>query len=95
MTLQTGSLFPLLLLNRAGALAPVKTMAVIYLRHPKHGAKVAISEVEARLDIDNGWEEFDPTVSNSEPDDDETQYVRPINELQPRRRGRPAREIAQ
>lgn len=68
-------------------------MAVIYLRHPKHGAKVAISEVEARGDIDNGWEEFDPTVSNS--DDDETQYVQPMNQLQPRRRGRPVREIAQ
>jgi hypothetical protein len=72
-------------------LAPVKTMAVIYLRHPKHGAKVAISEVEARLDIDNGWEEFDPTVSSS--DDDE--LPQPMNQLQPRRRGRPAREIAQ
>lgn len=68
-------------------------MAVIYLRHPKHGAKVAISEAEARVDIDNGWEEFDPLVNYS--DDDEVQFVQPMNQLQPRRRGRPSRETAQ
>lgn len=41
-------------------------MPVIYLRHPKHGAKVAISEMEAENDIANGWEEFDPNVAVSE-----------------------------
>ena len=41
---------------------------IIYLRHPKHGSKVAISNVEAREDMENGWEEFDP----SDPDDSES-----------------------
>jgi hypothetical protein len=36
-------------------------MAVIYLRHPTHGAKVAISETEADADEMHGWERFDPT----------------------------------
>ncbi len=35
---------------------------IIYLRHPKHGCKVAISDIEARIDVENGWEEFDPSV---------------------------------
>ena len=41
---------------------------IIYLRHPKHGCKVAISNLEAREDMDNGWEQFDP----SDPDDSES-----------------------
>ena len=82
-------------------------MAVIYLRHPNHGAKVAISEMEAENDMQNGWEEFDPTVAVSEslsaaiasapadvavPDDKPTEVV---NELQPRRRGRRSVEATQ
>ena len=81
-------------------------MAVIYLRHPNHGAKVAISEMEAENDMQNGWKEFDPTVAVSEslsaaiasapadvavPDDKPTEVV---NEL-PRRRGRRSVEAAQ
>ena len=30
-------------------------MAVIYLDHPKHGSKVACSEIEAATDEKNGW----------------------------------------
>lgn len=71
-------------------------MAVIYLRHPKHGAKVAISDLEAENDIQNGWEEFDPTESESDsaPEadvvivDDAPVDPEPVNALQPRRRGR-------
>ena len=33
-------------------------MAVIYLKHPTHGAKVAISEEEAKQDERNGWSRF-------------------------------------
>ena len=75
-------------------------MAVIYLKHPQHGAKVAISELEAENDIANGWEEFDPTVAVSEslnaalesapadaPAAAEDEPAQPVNEL-PRRRGR-------
>jgi len=36
-------------------------MAVIYLRHPFHGAKVACLDLEAAYDEENGWERFDPT----------------------------------
>jgi hypothetical protein len=35
-------------------------MAVIYLRHPIHGVKVASMDLEADADIENGWERFDP-----------------------------------
>jgi hypothetical protein len=35
-------------------------MAVIYLVHDVHGAKVAISEEEARADEDFGWERYYP-----------------------------------
>jgi hypothetical protein len=37
-------------------------MSVIYLCHPTHGAKVAISDREADDDCMNGWERFDPTA---------------------------------
>lgn len=33
-------------------------MAVIYLKHPIHGTKVACGRLEADTDISNGWEEF-------------------------------------
>lgn len=52
-------------------------MAVIYLRHEKHGAKVACSDLEAAYDISNGWERFDPTAP-----------AFPVNAM-PKRRGRP------
>lgn len=35
-------------------------MAVIYLRHPVHGEKVACSDSEAAYDKKHGWVEFDP-----------------------------------
>lgn len=33
-------------------------MAVIYLKHSRHGTKVAVSEVEAVADEANGWERY-------------------------------------
>ena len=81
-------------------------MAVIYLRHPVHGAKVAISDMEAESDIHNGWEEFDPyEVSDSEdyvaplaldpePVPETPVPDAPINQL-PRRRGRPPRKATE
>jgi len=78
-------------------------MAVIYLRHPLHGAKVAISDMEAENDFQNGWEEFDPAepVTDSAPaadvvaDEPEPQEAPVVNELQPRRRGRRPREATE
>ena len=65
-------------------------MAVIYLRHPIHGAKVAIDAAEADNDMQNGWEKFDPAA-----DPDMMEPVESVNELQPRRRGRRAVEATQ
>jgi hypothetical protein len=48
---------------------------VIYLRHPNHGTKVAVSEMEAAYDESNGWRRFsldtvavhaDVTIEDSE-----------------------------
>lgn len=54
-------------------------MAVIYLRHPVHGAKVACMEAEAVYDEKNGWVRFDV---DAEPVT--------VNEIK-RSRGRPPR----
>lgn len=35
---------------------------VIYLRHPKHGTKVAIAEGEAQADEKNGWVRYNPSA---------------------------------
>ena len=54
-------------------------MAVIYLRHPVHGTKVACLEAEAVYDEKNGWVRFDV---------DEKPVT--VNEMK-RPRGRPPR----
>ncbi|KKN66540.1 hypothetical protein LCGC14_0470740 [marine sediment metagenome] len=43
-------------------------MAAIYLRHSKHGLKVACSSLEADADKLNGWVEYDPNVPIQEPE---------------------------
>ena len=63
-------------------------MAVIYLRHPIHGAKVACSDIEAQYDMSLGWEVFDPTAPKPEPEPEPAPVV---NELP--RRGRPRRSV--
>ena len=66
-------------------------MAVIYLRHYRHGAKVAISEHEANYDEMFGWDRYDPATPEPAADDDEDEedFV-PVNEMAaPKRRGRP------
>ena len=48
-------------------------MAVIYLVHPDHGAKVACSDMEADFDEQFGWTRYNPdtpsTVEEVAPDD--------------------------
>ena len=56
-------------------------MAVIYLRHPEHGTKVACLEAEAVYDEKNGWVRFDV---------DEEPVT--VNEMK-RPRGRPRVEV--
>ena len=43
-------------------------MAVIYLKHPEHGVKVACLDLEAEADIENGWERFDPNDDSGRSD---------------------------
>jgi hypothetical protein len=63
-------------------------MAVIYMVHPAHGAKVAISDEEANYDAMSGWQRYDPVTSTVLADDDEDDE--PVNEMAvPKRRGRP------
>lgn len=54
-------------------------MAVIYLRHPVHGTKVACMEAEAVYDEKNGWVRFDVDAEPAT-----------VNEMK-RPRGRPPR----
>jgi len=64
-------------------------MAVIYMSHPVHGAKVATMELEAELDEKNGWTRY--TL------DTPIEEVAPVvNTLEvKRRRGRPAVEVVE
>ena len=62
---------------------------VIYLKHPKHGAKVAICDMEAVADETNGWTRY--TL-----DTPEEEVAPVVNTLEvKRRRGRPAVEVTE
>ena len=62
-------------------------MAVIYMIHPVHGAKVAISEQEAIFDEINGWSQYTPDTPSEAVED---VAEAPVNEMAaPKRRGRP------
>lgn len=54
-------------------------MPIIYLRHPRHGEKIASSEMEAEYDEQNGWQRY--TLGEESP-----QVA--VNELTARRRRR-------
>jgi len=63
-------------------------MAVIYMSHPLHGAKVAIMEEEAIFDEQNGWTRY--TL------DTPIEAAPVVNTLEvKRRRGRPAVEVVE
>lgn len=64
-------------------------MAVIYLAHPVHGAKVAISEEEANYDEMYGWERYNPDTPAAE---DVTDLVNEMAASQRRGRRRAAQE---
>lgn len=40
-------------------------MAVIYLTHPIHGAKVAVLDIEAEVDEQNGWKRYNPDTPST------------------------------
>lgn len=61
----------------------------IYLQHPVHGTKVAVMEMEAEFDEQNGWQRYNPDTPSA------PEEAAPANELEPkRRRGRPPVEAA-
>lgn len=61
---------------------------VIYLKHPKHGAKVAICDMEAVYDEENGWTRY--TL------DTPIEAAPVVNTLEvKRKRGRPAVEVVE
>jgi hypothetical protein len=61
---------------------------VIYLKHPKHGAKVAICDMEAVADETNGWTRY--TLDTPE------EVAPVVNALEvKRKRGRPAVEVVE
>ena len=62
-------------------------MAVIYMVHPVHGAKVAISEHEADYDEMHGWMRYNPDTPDEAADEDDVEVVNEMAE--PKRRGRP------
>ena len=49
----------------------------IYLKHPIHGTKVAICDLEVEYDERNGWSKYNP---------DETEAVVVVNELEAKRK---------
>ena len=65
----------------------------IYLRHPRHGTKIAISRQEARDDMEWGWEEYDPndpTDMESPASSEEEASGASINALSGKRRRKAA-----
>ena len=63
-------------------------MAIIYMSHPVHGAKVATMELEAVYDEENGWTRY--TL------DTPIEAAPVVNTLEvKRRRGRPAGEVVE
>ena len=64
-------------------------MPNIYLKHPVHGAKVAIAQQEAEADILNGWEKFDPSAPKAPVEVTvETIVQAPVVNALPLKRGR-------
>lgn len=54
-------------------------MPLIYLKHPRHGEKIASLEMEAEYDEQNGWERYTPGAPEDEPEV-------PVNQMLRRRR---------
>lgn len=72
-------------------------MAVIYLKHPRHGTKVACMDAEAAYDRKHGWKDYNPDVAIEPYNGDIVVLTQPeesVNSLakEPSRRGRPRKE---
>ena len=69
-------------------------MALIYLKHPDHGDKVATMDLEAEFDEQNGWVRYTPdTPSISvevETVEESAEVAAPVNTLEVKRRRKTA-----
>jgi hypothetical protein len=69
-------------------------MAVIYLKHPVHGHKVACNDMEAEYDESHGWERYTvdtPSISEEVETVEETiEVAAPVNTLEKRTRRKTA-----
>jgi len=69
-------------------------MAVIYLKHPVHGHKVACSDFEADYDETHGWKRYNLSTPAVEPTVEETveetvvEEAAPVNALETKTRRR-------
>lgn len=61
----------------------------IYLRHEKHGNKIATMELEAEYDESHGWVRYTYDTPSLSED------AAPVNELEVKRRGRPPKTQTQ
>lgn len=69
-------------------------MPNIYLIHPKHGAKVAISQDEAATDMLNGWKIYTPGVqARLQAAEQRMEAEAPVVNALPTRRGRPRKAV--
>lgn len=62
----------------------------IYLRHERHGTKIATMEMEAEFDEEHGWVRYNP----QEPEELAIEEPVTVNQLQAKRRGRPPKIAA-
>lgn len=63
----------------------------IYLKHPRHGTKIATLEMEAAFDEEHGWVRYNPKKTE-EVEEEQPEQV--VNQLQVKRRGRPPKMAA-
>ena len=65
-------------------------MAIIYLKHPEHGTKIATMEIEAENDEQNGWVRYThdtPSISTeAQATEENTENAAPANTLEVKRR---------
>ena len=63
----------------------------IHLKHPQHGVKMVLMELEAEHDEKHGWKRYNPVVAEPAPPEPEVTEPQdePVNELaQPAERAR-------
>lgn len=63
----------------------------IYLKHPRHGTKIATLEMEAAFDEEHGWVRYNPQETEKS---EEENLESVVNQLQVKRRGRPPKIAA-